>query len=152
MDVCGLGYLLLPDFASTGFMMQGASLLATLVDCGNVDSIGGIHTMVNAYLIPSRVKNASGLALLRAFSSQLFSNGSWWRHVWLISGQVSKDANSIVSGVRVPFCTVSMNVRPPAMFAFCMCELIGGKKESYNRHEQRKPNTTVWLEQIQATF
>ena len=52
--MCSRSYLLLPDFASTGFMMQGASLLATLVDCGNVDSIGGIHTMVKPDPIKSQ--------------------------------------------------------------------------------------------------
>jgi hypothetical protein len=69
------GFRLIPDFASTAFMMQGASLLAALVDCGDVDAPGIIHSMVNAYVILSRVKNASGLALLRAFSPELFSGG-----------------------------------------------------------------------------
>ena len=56
-------------------MMQGASLLVALVDCGDVDAPGSIHSMVNAYVILSRVKNASGLALLRAFCPELFSGG-----------------------------------------------------------------------------
>ena len=69
-----LGYNLLPDYASTAFMVQWASLLAALVDCGDVDAPGSIAGMVNAYVILSRVKNASGLALLRAFSPELFAN------------------------------------------------------------------------------
>ena len=54
-------FRLIPDFGSTAFMMQCAS---ALVDCGGVDAPGSIHSMVSAYVILSRVKNASGLAFL----------------------------------------------------------------------------------------
>ena len=69
------GFRLLPDFASTAFMVQGASLRAALADCGDVDAAGSVRAMVNAYVILSRVKRAHGLALLRAFSPELFATG-----------------------------------------------------------------------------
>lgn len=69
------GFRLIPDFASTAFMMQGTSLQASLVDCGDVDAAGSFGPMVTAYVILSRVKGAHGLALLRGFSPELFNTG-----------------------------------------------------------------------------
>ena len=69
------GFRLIPDFASTAFMMQGTSLRAALVECGSVDAPGSFASMINAYVILSRVKRANGLALLRAFSPELFNTG-----------------------------------------------------------------------------
>ena len=69
------GFRLIPDFACTAFMVQGASLVAALADCGDVDAPGSIRSLVNAYVILSRVKRAHGLALLRAFSPELFNTG-----------------------------------------------------------------------------
>jgi hypothetical protein len=69
------GFRLLPDFASTAFMVQGASLPAALADCGDVNAPGSTRSLVNAYVILSRVKRAHGLALLRAFSPELFNTG-----------------------------------------------------------------------------
>ena len=69
------GYKLVPDYASTSFMMQGTSLDAGFADCGDIESPGSISKMTNSYVILSRFKNAAGLALLRAFSSELFATG-----------------------------------------------------------------------------
>ena len=54
-------------------MIQGASLIAGLADCGGVsDNIGPTETM-NSYVILSRLTSAEGLLLLRAFSPYLFT-------------------------------------------------------------------------------
>ena len=69
------GFTVLPDFASTAFMMQGTSLEAALADCGDALSLGELKDMMIAYVILSRVKKASGLLLLRPFSPYLFQQG-----------------------------------------------------------------------------
>ena len=70
------GFTFLPDYASTAFMIQGATLPAGLADCGDVlDTIGSSEAMT-AYVILSRLTSASGLLLLRAFSPELFGLGA----------------------------------------------------------------------------
>ena len=70
------GFTFLPDYASTAFMIQGATLVAGLADCGDVmDRVGNSEAMT-AYVILSRLTSATGLLLLRAFSPYLFSMGS----------------------------------------------------------------------------
>ena len=69
------GYHLLPDYASTAFMMQGATVEALLADCGDVLAYFGLNEMVAAYVALSRVKTATGLLLLRAFAPDLFDMG-----------------------------------------------------------------------------
>ena len=69
------GYHLLPDYASTAFMMQGATVEAMLADCGDVLTYFGLNEMVAAYAALSRVKTATGLWLLRAFAPDLFDMG-----------------------------------------------------------------------------
>jgi len=68
-------FTLIPDYASTAFMMQGCSLEAAIADCGDELGIGGLSEMMTAYVILSRVKRAHGLLLLRAFSPELFRMG-----------------------------------------------------------------------------
>ena len=69
------GYQLLPDCASTAFMMQGATVKAMLTDCGDVLAYFGLNEMVAAYAALSRVKTATGLLLLRALAPDLFDMG-----------------------------------------------------------------------------
>ena len=69
------GFTLLPDYASTAFMIQGATLKAALADCGDILDNCGLSELSTTYVILSRVKTASGLLLLRAFSPELFRMG-----------------------------------------------------------------------------
>ena len=69
------GFTWVPDFASTAFMIQGATLKAGLADCGDVtDDVGSSEAMTE-YVILSRLQSAAGLLLLRAFSPALFRQG-----------------------------------------------------------------------------
>ena len=70
------GFTLVPDYASTGFMMQGETLLAEIAECGDIFSAPGMTEILTTYVILSRVKRADGLLLLRAFSPNLFRFGS----------------------------------------------------------------------------
>ena len=67
---------MLPDFANTGFMIQGASLAAAVADCGDLQIATGLAEMMTAYVILSRVTKADGLLLLRAFNPDLFRMGA----------------------------------------------------------------------------
>jgi hypothetical protein len=69
------GFTLIPDYASTAFMMQGCSLEAAIAECGDEFQVGGLSEMMTTYVILSRVKKADGLLLLRAFSRELFRMG-----------------------------------------------------------------------------
>ena len=75
-QVCRSGFTLVPDYASTGFMMQGETLLAEIAECGDIFSVPGMTEILNTYVILSRVKRADSLLLLRAFSPNLFRFGS----------------------------------------------------------------------------
>ena len=70
------GFTLVPDYASTGFMMQGETLLAEIAECGDIFSVPGMTEILTTYVILSRVKRADSLLLLRAFSPNLFRFGS----------------------------------------------------------------------------
>ena len=70
------GFALLPDYASTAFMIQGATLRAGIADCGDVVDFGGLSELMTTYVILSRVKSANGLLLLRAFCPNLFQMGA----------------------------------------------------------------------------
>ena len=69
------GFTLLPDYASTAFMIQGATLQAAIADCGDITDVGGLSERMTVYVILSRVKSAMGLLLLRAFCPELFQMG-----------------------------------------------------------------------------
>jgi len=70
------GFTFIPDYASTAFMIQGATLTAGLADCGDIlESVGSTEAMT-AYVILSRLTSANGLLLLRALSPELFTMGS----------------------------------------------------------------------------
>ena len=70
------GFTLVPDYASTGFMMQGETLLADIAEYGDIFSVPGMTEILTTYVILSRVKRADSLLLLRAFSPNLFRFGS----------------------------------------------------------------------------
>ena len=40
------GFTLLPDYASTAFMIQGATLRAAIVECGDVAEAGGLSELM----------------------------------------------------------------------------------------------------------
>ena len=50
------GFTLIPDYASTAFMMQGYSLEAAIAECGDEFQVGGLSEMMTTYVILSRVK------------------------------------------------------------------------------------------------
>jgi len=68
-------FTLLPDYASTAFMIQGATLDASIADCGDIVDLPGLSELMTTYVILSRVKTAHTLLLLRAFSHELFWDG-----------------------------------------------------------------------------
>ena len=70
------GFTLLPDYASTAFMIQGATLPAGIADCGDIADYGGLSELMTTYVILSRVKSANGLLLLRAFCPNMFQMGA----------------------------------------------------------------------------
>ncbi len=71
------GFALVPDFACTGFMMQGATLDCEIAECGDVLlSKLDLTAMLTTYVIFSRVRKAHGLLLMRAFSPMLFRLGA----------------------------------------------------------------------------
>ena len=69
------GFTLIPDYASTAFMMQGCSLEAAIAECGDEFQAGGLSEMMTTYVILSRVKKADGLLLQRAFFARPVSHG-----------------------------------------------------------------------------
>ena len=70
------GFTFLPDYASTAFMIQGATLCAGLADCGDVLEAVGSSDAMTSYVILSRLTSADGLLFLRAFSPYLFTMGT----------------------------------------------------------------------------
>ena len=51
------GFPLVPEDTSTAFMIQGATLAASIADCGDVNNFGGLSDMMTTYVILSRVLN-----------------------------------------------------------------------------------------------
>ncbi len=70
------GFTLVPDYSSTGFMLQGATLPAEIADCGDIFCIPGLTEMLTSYVIMSRIRTACTLFLIRVFSRYLFKMGS----------------------------------------------------------------------------
>jgi len=58
------GFTLVPDFACTGFMIQGSTLDALLAECGDVLSQSGLTEMLTTSVILSRIRRAQNLLLL----------------------------------------------------------------------------------------
>ena len=68
-------FTLVPDLASTAFMIQSSTWDAMLAECGDIFALPSISEIVTAYVILSRVGKAETMLLLRAFSSSLFRVG-----------------------------------------------------------------------------
>ncbi len=49
------GFTLVPDYASTAFMIQGATLPAAIADCGDVADSGGLSEFMTLCVTLSRV-------------------------------------------------------------------------------------------------
>ena len=69
------GYLLIPDFASTSHMIQGATLAAAFWGCQDAASIVSMASQISGYVILSRVKALLSIFILQAFSILLFCRG-----------------------------------------------------------------------------
>ena len=66
-NVSRKGFTLVPDYASTCFMMQGETVFAEIAECGDIYSVPGMTEILTTYLILSRVRRADSLLLLRGF-------------------------------------------------------------------------------------
>ena len=69
------GFTLVLDVACTGFMQQGTTLDALIAECGDVLDKPGLTEMMTTYVILSRVRRATTILILRAFSLRLFQQG-----------------------------------------------------------------------------
>ena len=69
------GFTLVPDVACTGFMQQGTTLDALIAECGDFLDKPGLTEMMTTYVILSRVRRATAILILRAFSLRLFQQG-----------------------------------------------------------------------------
>ena len=69
------GYTLLPDFASTAHMIQGATLDAAFVDLLNAASKVSLPAQLAANVCLSRVKHLSSIVVMQPFSPLLFARG-----------------------------------------------------------------------------
>ena len=70
------GFTFVPDYANTGFMVQGETLRAEIAECGDIFSVPGMTEILTTYVIFSQFKKAELLLSLRAFSPNLFKFGS----------------------------------------------------------------------------
>ena len=70
------GFTLVPDYASTAFMIQGATIPAGIADCSDITDFGGLSELMTTYVILSRVKSVDGLLLLRAYCRNMFAIGA----------------------------------------------------------------------------
>ena len=68
------GFTIVPDYASTAFMMQGATLKACLADCGDVLDLPGLSELMTTYVILSRVTTADGPQKIHWKPNRLASN------------------------------------------------------------------------------
>ena len=69
------GYLLLPDFASTAHMIQGASLDAAFWGTPHAAGKVSMASQLSGYVILSRVKEMCSMLILQASSPLLFTRG-----------------------------------------------------------------------------
>ena len=101
------GFPLVPDYASTAFMIQGTTLAAAIADCGDIADLVGLSEVMTVYVILSRVKSADGLLLLRAFCQNLFQIGAlpgpycllkMLRHPFPIHTEEEDDESGVAQG------------------------------------------------------
>ena len=73
------GFPLVPDFASTAFMIQGETLEACIADCGDVLDRVGLSELMTTYVILSRVKRAGCFAFAACIQPLAVPTG---KHTW----------------------------------------------------------------------
>ena len=69
------GFRILPDFSATAHMMQGATLLAAIVDCLEAGHCSMASDMLAVYIGLSRVRTKEALLIPQPFSPGLFCHG-----------------------------------------------------------------------------
>ena len=69
------GYTLLPDFASTAHMIQGATLDAAYADLLEASTKPTTASQIAAYVCLSRVKELERIVVMQPFSPHLFTRG-----------------------------------------------------------------------------
>ena len=69
------GFRIVPDFSETAHSVQGASLVAAVVDCLTVDHCSKTTDMLAGYIGLSRVKTKEALLIAGPFSPALFCHG-----------------------------------------------------------------------------
>ena len=69
------GFRIVPDFSQTAHSVQGASLVAAVVDCFTVDHCSKMTDMLAGYIGLSRVKTKEALLIAGPFSPALFCHG-----------------------------------------------------------------------------
>ena len=69
------GFQVVPDFSATAHMLQGATLLAALVDCLEAGHTSRLTDMLAAYVGLSRAKLKETVLITQPFSPGLFAHG-----------------------------------------------------------------------------
>ena len=69
------GFRIVPDFSATAHMMQGATLLAAIVDCLEAGHCSMASEMLAVYIGLSRVRTKEALLIPQPFSPGLFCHG-----------------------------------------------------------------------------
>jgi hypothetical protein len=88
------GYFILPDFASTAHMIQGATLDAVFSDAQDVGATVTMGAQIAAYVGFTRIKELSKICVLQPFSPLLFARGpprGPERLIRKLSGVISSD-------------------------------------------------------------
>ena len=69
------GFQVVPDFSATSHMLQGATLLAAILDCLEAGHVSKLADMLAAYVGLSRAKLKETVLIVQAFSPGLFAHG-----------------------------------------------------------------------------
>ena len=69
------GYTLIPDFASTAHMIQGATLETAFTDLLDATAKTSLSAMIAAYVCLSRVKELRNIVVMQPFCPSLFTRG-----------------------------------------------------------------------------
>eukprot|EP00973_Karenia_brevis_P060897 8469088-Karenia_brevis.AAC.1 len=69
------GFQVVPDFSATAHMLQGATLLAAIVDCLEAGHTSRLSDMLAAYVGLSRAKLKETVLITQPFSPGLFAHG-----------------------------------------------------------------------------
>ena len=88
------GYCILPDFASTAHMIQGAALDAVFSDAQEASASVSMAMQIAAYIAFTRIKELVKICVLQPFSPWLFAPGpprGPERLIRKLSGQITSD-------------------------------------------------------------